>query len=94
MKQSVNVRLAGHTLSLRTEDDPDYIRSVAAYLSERMGEIRIIADTASAHQIALLAGIQVVDELFKAQRANDAIEGKVRARVGRVLSLLDEYEPA
>jgi cell division protein ZapA (FtsZ GTPase activity inhibitor) len=93
VKQSVTVRLGGHSLSLRTEDDPDYIRSVAAYLSEQMAEIKGAAESMSAHQIALLAGIQVVDKLFQLQKANLRIENKVQARVDRALSLLDEYEP-
>ena len=93
MKQSVTVRLGGHSLSLRTEDDPDYIRSVAAYLSERMAEIKGAAESMSAHQIALLAGIQVVDKLFQLQRSTLGIEKKVKARVERAQRLLDEYEP-
>ena len=92
MKQSVAVKLAGQTLNLRTEDDPKYVRSLAEHLEERIEEIRRGAESASAHQIALLAGLRVVDELFRAQRSLGTIQGEVRNRVERALSLLDEQD--
>lgn len=94
MKQSVAVKLAGHTLNLRTEDEPQYVTSLADHFAERIEEIQRVSDSASAHQIALLAGLRVVDELFRLRRALDSIEEAVQTRVGHVLSLLEEHEVA
>lgn len=91
MKQSVTVKLAGQTLNLKTEDDGTYIRLLVEHLEERIEEIRRGAGAASSHQIALLAGLRVVDELFSAQRELEEARGNVKSRVERVLSLLDEH---
>ena len=90
LKKSVTIRIAGHTLNLRTEDQPEYVNALANHLSVRIEEIRDAAGSASAHHVALLAGLQVVDELFKAEESLAALEGKVVQRVERVVDLLDE----
>jgi len=90
LKKSVTISIAGHTLNLRTEDDPEYVTALASHLSDRIEEIRGAAGNASAHHVALLAGLQVVDELFKAEESLTALEGKVVQRVERVVNLLDE----
>lgn len=93
MRRTVAVKLAGQTLNLRTEDDPDYVQAIATHLQERIEEIRRGAgDSASTHQIALLAGLQVVDELFRLRRDLGQLQGNMARRVRRVLSLLDEHE--
>ncbi|MCA9562693.1 MAG: cell division protein ZapA [Myxococcales bacterium] len=93
MKKSVAVKLAGHTLHLKTEDDPNYVRSVANYLAELIDEIRNASGgAASAHQVALLAGLRVSDELFKAQKQLDALRGSINTRVSRVMDLLEDGE--
>ena len=92
MKQSVTVRLAGHTLNLRTEGDPQHLRKIAAEFQDRIEQIRGGSRTASAHQVALLAGLQVCEELFQAQHDLDSVADRVRSRVERALDLLDEPE--
>jgi cell division protein ZapA (FtsZ GTPase activity inhibitor) len=93
LRRTVAVKLAGQTLNLRTEDDPTYVQSIAAHLAERIEEIRRGAgESVSTHQIALLAGLQVVDELFRVQRDLRQLQGSMAHRVRRVLSLLDEHE--
>ncbi len=92
LKRTVAVKLAGQSLNLRTEDDPDHVQAVADYLQERMDEIRRGADSASTHQIALLAGIRVVDELFRLRHDLKQLRGSATERARRVLNLLDEQE--
>jgi cell division protein ZapA (FtsZ GTPase activity inhibitor) len=93
VKQSVTVKIGGHKLSLRTEDDPQYVQALADQLTLLMEEIRHGSETASAHQVALLAGLRIMDELYQLKRSLGAFEGVVRGRVERVLGLLDEREP-
>jgi cell division protein ZapA (FtsZ GTPase activity inhibitor) len=94
LKQSVTVKVAGHSLNLRTEEDPAYVRGLARQLSDRIDQIRQVSGTASAHQVALLTGLQLIDELAKAQRAASSIDASVRTSVERVLTLLEESESA
>ena len=94
MKQSVTVKLAGQTLNLRTEDEPSYVQSLARYFAERIEAIKVASGSASGHQAALLAGMQVVDELFQARHAMQAYEKKVQGKVERTLKLLEQPEPA
>jgi cell division protein ZapA (FtsZ GTPase activity inhibitor) len=93
VRRTVAVKLAGQTLNLRTEDDPESVQSIAAYLQERIDEIRRgVGENVSTHQVALLAGLQVVEELFRLRRDLGQLQGSTARRVRRVLSLLDEHE--
>ena len=90
LRKSVTIKLAGHTLNLRTEDEPEYVNALADHLADRIEMIRDAAGSASAHHVALLAGLRVVDELFKANESLATLEQKVVQRVGHVVDLLDE----
>lgn len=92
MKRSVTVNLAGHTLNLRTENDPTYVKSLARYFSEKIESVRRVSGKASGHQVALLAGLQVVDEFFQLREEKGALQDTVRVRVKRALELLEEPE--
>lgn len=92
LKQSVTIKLAGHSLNLRTEDQPEYVHSLATYLNSRIDEIREGAGSASGHQVALLAGLQIVDELFRAKQTLADLEERVADRVGKAVSLLEQSE--
>ena len=91
-KKSVAVKLAGQTLYLLTEEDPEYVRELARYFSECMDSIRQGSDSASAYRIALLAGLRVVDELNQLKRSAGSYQSTVQDKVERVLSVLEEHE--
>ncbi len=59
MANRVELTLLGQTLAIRTEASPDYVRSLAAYLEERVDTLRRsgVHDTSRA---LILAAIDIV----------------------------------
>lgn len=76
-KHSVRVHVGGEDLVVRSELPAEYTRDVAAYLDDKLRGIRAMLPTLEAHKAAILAGLAVTDELFRARRA----DGEVAARL-------------
>ena len=85
----VELNILGHALTVRTEAPADYIRKLAAYLEERVGTMRRggIRDPNAA---LILAALDIADELFRARDDVNRRDGDVSARIGALVTLLDE----
>lgn len=70
VKQSVRVQVGGEELVVRSELPAEYTREVAAYFDDALRQIRAMLPTIEAHKAAILAGLAVTDELFRARRSD------------------------
>jgi cell division protein ZapA (FtsZ GTPase activity inhibitor) len=87
-KQSVRVVVGGEELVVRSELPAEYTRDVAAYLDERLRGIRAMLPTLEAHKAAILAGLAVTDELFRARRADVDVAARISALTDDLTRLL------
>ena len=94
MSDAARVELAvlGQTLTVRTEASADYVRSLASYLEDRVATIRKggVRDPGTA---LVLAALDITDELFRAREDVSRREGDVSARLGALVSLLEQVTP-
>jgi cell division protein ZapA (FtsZ GTPase activity inhibitor) len=88
----IELTLLGQTLSVRTHAEPEYIRSLARYVEERVAELRKggVRDPMTALS---LAALEITDELFRAREDRERDEGTVGKRISALLQLLDEVAP-
>jgi cell division protein ZapA len=95
-KNVVQVQIFGHAYTIRGEADHDYIVNVAAYVDRKMREVTEKLPVATLSKVAILASLNIADELFKerAQRQNhDQQLSKGTERLQAVLDgLLDGTE--
>jgi cell division protein ZapA (FtsZ GTPase activity inhibitor) len=85
----VELSLLGHALTVRTEAPAEYLRSLVTFLEERVETIRKggVRDPDTA---LILAALDIADELFRARDDVSRREGDVSARIGALVSLLEE----
>lgn len=88
LKHSVRVRVGGEELVVRSELPPEYTREVAEYLDAALRRIRAMLPTIEAHKAAILAGLAVTDELFRARRADLEVAGRVTTMTEDLARLL------
>ena len=88
----VELTLLGQTLTVRTEADPEYVRTLARYLEER---VAALAKSGVKEPMAALtlAALDITDELFRAREDKDKTAGDVGARLGALLTLLEQATP-
>lgn len=87
-KQSVRVSVGGEEFSLRTELPAEYAREVAAYLDDSLRKIRTVMPTLELHKAAILAGLAITDELFRARRADDDLAHRIERLTEDVVRLV------
>lgn len=96
-KNVVQVQILGQQLSIRGEADQAYILGVAGYVDRKMREITEKLPVASLSKVAILASLNIADELFK-ERATmerdgadqDDLARRLNAVIHRLDQLIDE----
>jgi cell division protein ZapA (FtsZ GTPase activity inhibitor) len=87
--ERVELTLLGQTLSLRTEASADYLRTLAAFVEERVATLQRggVRDPLKALS---LAALDIADELHRAREDRSLDEGEVGMRLRTVIARLDE----
>ena len=88
-QKSVSVEILGQRYPIRAALDPEYIRRLAAYVD---GKIRAAGDSAPSSdpvRLAVLAALNIADELFRHLETSRAAGGSVVERAEELERLLD-----
>ncbi|HEY7601688.1 MAG TPA: cell division protein ZapA [Methylomirabilota bacterium] len=81
-----DVEILGQRLSVRGRGTPEYIHELADYLNERIETVREQARVFDPLRLSLLAGLHVVDELYRCRETagGPKADGELLARVDRL----------
>ncbi len=88
----VEITLLGQALSIRTEASPDYVRTLAGYLEQRVDTLKR-SGVPDQTRALLLAALDITDELFRAREDRARTDGDLGARLGALVSLLERATP-
>ena len=85
-----DVEILGQRLSVRGRGTPEYIQQLAEYLNSRIHTVREQARVFDPLRLSLLAGLHVVDELYRSREAEGAgrVDAQVLARFDRLTERL------
>lgn len=89
--QTVKVVIYNQTYSLRSDHDPAYIQELARYINERMNEIAHATMTVDSLRVAILAALQIADELFQSRSEIEQTERELAEKSTRYADLLDQF---
>jgi cell division protein ZapA len=90
MGEQIKVEILGQSYSLRAGEDRAYIEELASYVDAKMRAVLDSMTTADASKAAILAALNIADELFKLQRKQEQSQGRLEERVGGMARSLDE----
>ena len=87
----VELTLLGQALTVRTEADPEYVRTLARYLEER---VAVLSKSGVTEPMAALtlAALDITDELFRAREDRERQDGDVQARLGALVQMLERFK--
>jgi cell division protein ZapA len=86
----VEVQIFGHSYTIRGEANQEYILNVAAFVDRKMREVTEKLPVASLSKVAILASLNIADELFKERAQRETREQQLTARAARLNAVLDE----
>ena len=73
---TVQISIYGQEYSVKAPADAEYIKKIASYLDEKMREVQSgFSTTQSSTRIAILAAMNITDELFAARKNSDSADG-------------------
>ena len=84
------VHIFGHEYKIKGYADRNYIESIAKYVDERMKEVAESTALTSQERVAVLAALNIADELFQENRKSTETLSSVEERAGELITLLDD----
>jgi cell division protein ZapA len=90
VKRTVTVEVAGLKFQLKTDADEAYVKSLARFVTDKVEEVRASSRTIATHNIALLAAMNIADDLFRHRRVTKEFRQRIRDKSRRVLEILDK----
>ena len=85
----MELELFGQRLTVVSDSDPELVREVVDFVNRRMERVREGAPRAGTDQVALLAALNIAEELFEERRRQQALRRTVRERSRTLLGAID-----
>jgi cell division protein ZapA len=87
-KSSVKVTIVGEEYTIRSDEPAEHTRAVAKYVDETIRGVMNAGATVESHKAAILAALQITDELFKTQDGREQLGERMRSLSGEIRRLL------
>lgn len=90
----LEVEIFDRVYRLKSDKDPEYLEELAAHLDERMKEVAEVAPTVDGQKIAVLAALNIADELFQTKNFKEGdlknFEDRSKKLLQRLRKMLEE----
>jgi len=87
----VRVTIYGQEYTIKAKADPSYITSVANYVNEKMEDVeKAVPTVQSSIRVAILAAMNITDELFSANKDKEEILKTVDDKSMFLIDIIDE----
>ena len=84
------IQIYGKTYSLKSSSDQMSMEDVAAYVDAKMRELAAALSKTSSADLAVLAALNIAQELMELQKQNDANHKSHEEKIGRIIEALED----
>lgn len=88
--QTVKVTIYGQEYPIKGRGDEEYIKRVACYVDERMLQIEEQTSINSPARLAILAALNIADELFNLERERDKLLNEFESKAREISECLNQ----
>jgi len=85
----MRIEIFGQPYNLQGDDEA-YIRELAGFVDEKMQRVAEATRTVDTARVAVLAALNIADELFSVRRERDDVSAPIRDRARRALALVEQ----
>jgi cell division protein ZapA len=87
----VSISIFGQEYSVKAPADPEYIKKIGEYLDGKMREVQTgFTTTQSSTRIAILAAMNITDELFNSRKSSGTEDSEVEEKISTLIELIEE----
>jgi cell division protein ZapA len=84
------VEIFGQTYNVRAEGDSTYVHDLARFVDSRMKEVAEQTATVDTTKIAILAALNITDDLYQTEKRKSGDPGDFTTRAERLIRKLDD----
>jgi cell division protein ZapA len=85
----IPVEIPGQRYPIRSDLEPDYVARLAGYVDDKMRTASESSPTGDSLRLAVLAALNIADELFRCRENTRARDGQLAERAEELERLLD-----
>ena len=86
----MKIEIYDQMYSVNADDNEEYFRELAAYVDGKMRTIAESTHMVDSLKVAVLAALNIADEMFTMRQKQQDIEGPLRKRVEKCVSLVEK----
>jgi cell division protein ZapA len=87
--QVLPVEIHGQRYPIRSTLEPEYVARLASYVDEKIRAAAETTPTGDSLRLAVLAALNIADELFRCRDTTRLRDGQIEQRAGELERLLD-----
>lgn len=89
---AIKLTIYGTEYPIKGDTDVDYIKEVAGYVDKKMHEVERNTSAKSSLKVAILAALNIADELFRERSEKENSIKKFEDRIDRLSKLIEELD--
>jgi cell division protein ZapA len=89
-RERVKIEIYDQSYNVNADGNEEYLQEVAAYVDGKMREIAAATKMVDSLKVAVLASLNIADELYTLRARQDSIEGPLRKRVEKCVALVEK----
>ena len=86
----MKIEIYDQIYSVNSGQSDEYLRELAAYVDGKMREVAEATRMADSLKVAVLAALNIADEMFTLRERQNEIEGPLRKRVEKCVSMVEK----
>lgn len=75
----VKVQIVGEEYTIRSDASPEHTRAVAQHVDQAIKRVLNTTPVVETHKAAILAALQITDELFRTREGGAALQGSIES---------------
>ena len=87
---STRIEIFDQSYAIRGEDNDEYIKGLAAYVDRKMREIADACKTVDGQKVAVLAALNIADELFQERENTRKLDSLIYDKSTQCSRMLDQ----
>jgi len=86
----VKIEIYDQTYNVNADQNEEYLKELATYVNARMRVVAETTRTVDSLKVAVLAALNIADEMFTLRQRQQEIEGPLRKRVEKCVAMVEK----
>ena len=86
----MKIEIYDQTYNVNADQNEEYLKELAAYVNARMRVVAEATRTVDSLKVAVLAALNIADEMFTLRQRQQEIEGPLRKRVEKCVAMVEK----